>query len=106
MQYTTPTDKPTDKKFEGDTNGRGGSAKGMAEKVDNVIHDVGTSAMEKGKDVLHDLQDKTDEVTKDMKAFYADGAAILRRRVADQPVASIGIAMAAGALLSLMMFRR
>lgn len=100
MQYTSID------KFGGDLNGREGDPEGLANRVDRLVHDVGTAALENSKSALHDLQNKTDEAAKDVTALYADGAAILRKRVASQPIAAITISMAAGALIAGLMFRK
>ncbi len=100
MQYT-PIDK-----LGGDLNSHESDNAGLAERVDRLVHDVGSAALENGRSALHDLQNKTDEVTKDVAALYTDGAAILRKRVASQPIAAITIAMAAGAFLAGLMLRK
>ncbi len=93
-------------KFGGDLHARNGSEDGLAERVESLVHDVGTAALENSKAALHDLQEKTEGVTKDVTALYEDGAAILRKRVASQPITAITIAMAAGALFAGLMFRK
>lgn len=100
MQYT-PNDK-----FGGDLHKRNGSEEALGDRVESLVHDVGTAALENSKAALHDLQQKTDEVRKDVTALYEDGAAILRKRVASQPITAIAIAMAAGALLAGLMLRK
>ena len=100
MQYT-PNDK-----LGGDLHKRNGSEDALADRVDSLVHDVGTAALENSKSALHDLQQKTEEVKKDVTALYEDGAAILRKRVAGHPITSITIAMAAGAFLAGLMLRR
>lgn len=100
MQHT-PKDN-----FGGDISARNGAEDGLADRVESLVHDVGTAAMENSKAALHDLQQKTDEVRKDVTALYEDGAAILRKRVASQPITAITIAMAAGALLAGLMLRK
>lgn len=100
MQYT-PNDK-----FGGDHHTRNGAEDGLADRVESLVHDVGNAALENSKAAFHDLQEKTEEAAKDVTALYTDGAAILRKRVASQPIAAITIAMAAGALFAGLMFRK
>ncbi len=100
MQYT-PNDK-----FGGDLHTRNGAEESLSDRAESLVHDVGTTALENSKAALHDLQEKTEEMTKNVTALYEDGAAILRKRVASQPITAITIAMAAGALLAGLMFRK
>lgn len=100
MPYT-PNDKTG-----GGLHARNGAEDGLADRVESLVHDAGTAALENSKAALHDLQEKTEEVTKDITALYDDGAAILRKRVASQPITAITIAMAAGALLAGLLFRK
>lgn len=93
MRYT-PIDK-----FGGDLHMRNGAEDGLADRLDSLVHDVGTAALENSKAAPQGLREKMEDVTK-------DGAAILRKRVASQPIAAITIAMAAGALLVGLLFRQ
>ena len=83
-------------------NDAGAAQNGVADS----INDLGAAALETGKAAMHEVQTRADEVTKDVAALYADGAAILRKRVASQPIAAIGIAMAAGAVIAGLTFRK
>lgn len=74
--------------------------------VSESIHDLGDAAVETGKAAMREAQHKADEVTKDVAGLYANGAAVLRKRVASQPMAAVGIALAAGAIFAGLMFRK
>lgn len=97
----TPTDK-----FGGDLNSHEGDPAELADRVEHLVHDIGAAALENGKAVLHEAQDKADEMTKDIAELYADGAAILRKKVASQPIAAMAMAMTAGALFAGLMLRK
>ncbi|MEQ1930883.1 MAG: hypothetical protein ABL957_10160 [Parvularculaceae bacterium] len=100
MQYT-PNDK-----LGGDLHQPNRDSDSIPNGVADPIHDLGVAAMETGKAAIREVQAKTDEVTKDVATLYADGAAILRKRVASQPIAAIGIALAAGAVIAALTFRK
>lgn len=93
-------------KTNGDFHTGNGAEDEFADRLGSLAHDVGSATVENSKAALHDLQVKTEEMTKDITALYEDGEAILRKKVANQPITAITIALAAGALVAGLMFRK
>lgn len=84
----------------------GDDAAEMANGADGLVHELGAAAVETGKAAIRDVKHQADEMTKDLTALYADGAAVLRDKVSKQPIAAIGLAMLAGAVVSNLLLRK
>lgn len=77
-----------------------------AEHAESFVHELGAAAVDTGKHAVREVKQRAGEVTKDVKALYADGAEVLRDKVTKQPIAAIGLAMLAGAVVSNLLLRR
>ncbi|MFN0022843.1 MAG: hypothetical protein ACKVS5_02990 [Parvularculaceae bacterium] len=106
MQHNTSDKFGSADKYGADLAANSGANANLADRAGDLVHDAGAAALETGKHALHNVREKADDVKKDVSGLYTDGAAFLERRIAGKPLATIGIAMAAGALLSGLLFRR
>ncbi len=78
----------------------------VAEDVKDLASDVKHTAKERGDEAMRAVREKTHDAEEKLSAIYHDGRDVLRDRVTAKPLASIGIAMLAGAVLSSLLFRR